>query len=272
MTIQQMLFTGGSFKATGGVVTTDGTYTYHTFTSDGNFVVESGSKNIDYLIVGAGGAGQGAVSGSGGIGGGGGAGDMIEKFSIPIFVGTFPVIVAPVTIGLANGGAPGLSSSFNSETAIGGGAGGSGDGASGGGAYGSSPGTFIACGLTTGIRGNRGGNKNTGGWSGAGGGGAGGVGGNGGTANGGYGGTGATSVLYINNTALICGGGGGAGETGGGGSGQSTGGNGSGGNGGGGGSAPAYGSGGGGARNKNGFGGYGGNGGGGIVIIRYLNA
>ena len=58
--------------ATGGTVTTSGAYKIHTFTTNGNFTVSSGSKSIDYLIVGGGGS-TGNSWTSGGGGGGGGA-------------------------------------------------------------------------------------------------------------------------------------------------------------------------------------------------------
>jgi hypothetical protein len=48
----------GSVSATGGTVTTIGGYRIHTFTQDGDFVVESGGP-VEYLIV-AGGGGGGA--------------------------------------------------------------------------------------------------------------------------------------------------------------------------------------------------------------------
>ena len=80
---QQVLvgFTGQTFiTATGGTITTSGIYKIHTFTSGGNFVVNSipTGRTIDYLVI-AGGAGGGvgdasaaraaAVMGAGGAGG-----------------------------------------------------------------------------------------------------------------------------------------------------------------------------------------------------------
>jgi hypothetical protein len=75
------------FSATGGAVSTysDGgiTYRVHTFTSSENFVVQSGSASIDYLIVGGGAGGGGAgganngsagTAGTNNTGGGGGGG------------------------------------------------------------------------------------------------------------------------------------------------------------------------------------------------------
>ena len=60
----------------GGTVTTSGSYRIHTFTSDGNFVVPTGTtlSNVEYLVV-AGGGGGGPSS-HGHQGGGGGAGGL----------------------------------------------------------------------------------------------------------------------------------------------------------------------------------------------------
>ena len=57
-----------SFSATGGVITTAGGYTIHTFRSSGTFTPD-GTGNIDYLIVAGGGGG--GVNGGGGGGAGG---------------------------------------------------------------------------------------------------------------------------------------------------------------------------------------------------------
>jgi len=59
--------------ATGGTVTTSGSYTYHTFTSTGSFVLGSTAKTIEYLIVGGGGGGAYYA------GAGGGAGGLIQS-------------------------------------------------------------------------------------------------------------------------------------------------------------------------------------------------
>jgi len=55
-------------KAQGGnIVTSDGTYVYHTFTSSGSFTTNQ-ALTVDYLVV-AGGGGGGAGAGGGGAGG-----------------------------------------------------------------------------------------------------------------------------------------------------------------------------------------------------------
>jgi hypothetical protein len=117
---------------TGGTITTFGGYRVHTFTSGGNFVIPSGfSRSYDYMIVaGGGGAGQHA--------GGGGAGGLVWKTSQPISAGTY-------TANVGAGGATfntGANSTFNGDTALGGGggtnsaAGPGGSGGSGAGAHG----------------------------------------------------------------------------------------------------------------------------------------
>ena len=56
-------------KATGGTVTSDSTYWYHTFTSNGTFVPNQ-SLSVEYLIV-AGGGGGGGTQLASGVGTGG---------------------------------------------------------------------------------------------------------------------------------------------------------------------------------------------------------
>ena len=53
-------------KATGGVITTTGSYTVHTFTTSGTFVPSTNLTNVEYLVVGGGGAGWQAGGGGGG--------------------------------------------------------------------------------------------------------------------------------------------------------------------------------------------------------------
>ena len=63
----------GTFSATGGTTSTDGNYTFHTFTSSGTFTVQSGSRTCNVYVIGGGGSGgtDGGVSSSmGGAGGG----------------------------------------------------------------------------------------------------------------------------------------------------------------------------------------------------------
>ena len=133
----------GSFQATGGTVTTSGSYTIHTFTSSGTFTVLNGVKSVEYLIVAGGGGGATDAD----VGGGGGGGGMITG-SLSAAVQTYSVVVGaggtggtnsytPGTGGGSNGSQGGNSSVFG-LTAIGGGFGGTrnnngGSGGSGGG-------------------------------------------------------------------------------------------------------------------------------------------
>jgi len=133
-------------KAQGGnIVTSDGTYVYHTFTSSGSFIPNS-ALTVDYLVV-AGGGGGGGVLGNGGGGGAGGlrstvtatgGGGSLES-ALSLSSGkSYPVIVGA---GGASGytlggpGGSGNNSVFATITSLGGGGGGvvvSGDAKSGG--------------------------------------------------------------------------------------------------------------------------------------------
>ena len=113
-------------KATGGNVTSDATYWYHTFDSSGNFVPNQ-TLTCDYLIV-AGGGGGGGI-----IGGGGGAGGYRSFTSTSFTSGTYAVVVGAGGVGGYYGGASGTvktagvagsASSFNGYSSAGGGYGG----------------------------------------------------------------------------------------------------------------------------------------------------
>lgn len=261
---------GEGAKASGGIVTSDASYYYHTFTTSGTFTPTQ-NLTADYLVVGGGGAGGNAP------GGGGGAGGYVPKTSTS-FTG---FINYPVTIGAggASSRGSGSNSTFNSITALGGGGGGSNttqDGANGGsgGGGGAFPDDTFSGGTATQPGSGSGGFGENGGSgvgtsiyrNGGGGGGAGAAGSNASNSNKGNGGTGKD---WLNGTYYAGGGGGcyttntsggGSGGTGGGGAGGGTG------------SSPSVGTagtantggGGGGARSGN-FG----SGGSGIVIIRY---
>ena len=79
------------FEASGGTTNpySEGgsNYISHTFTSSSDFVVTSGARNIDYLLVGGGGGGGQD------IGGGGGGGGYRILTDQPITPGTYPVVV-----------------------------------------------------------------------------------------------------------------------------------------------------------------------------------
>ena len=259
-------------SATGGIITTSGSYKIHTFTSSGTFNVSTAGE-IEYLVVGGGGGGGGNV------GGGGGAGGFLSGSSV------FSAVGYTVTVGNGGAGGTGATSGTSGNfseiyktsqgtgtliKALGGGGGGNGgtasygqDGGSGGGGGGyvgrpggngtAGQGTNGGAGDTTGNPGARGGGGGGGSQAGASGPSSG---------NGGLG-----SISYISGLSVYYAGGGGGGafnNTGG------TGGTGGGGNGGN--NIPGSvatvntggGGGGGGAGNANGAAG-----GSGIVIIRY---
>jgi len=266
----------GAQQFGGGVVTSVGGNTIHTFTTSGTLSTLA-SLSASYLIV-AGGAGSASYGGGGGAGGLlSGSGTIIDTAST--YLVTVGAGGAGVTTTTGNNGA---SSTFSmvTTTAVGGGYGSFGgnlanSGGSGGG--GGNDTTYLAGGSGTVGQGNNGGNGVGTGGPGAtsgGGGGAGAVGGNGnGSSLSGNGGVGLTSSISGTSTYYAGGGGGGGyapyGVTGG------TGGLGGGGNGataavatGTSGTANTGGGGGGGA----GAAGLGGSGGSGVVIISYAGA
>ena len=109
----------------GGTKTTSGGYTYHTFTSSGTFANTIASLSIECLVV-AGGGGGGSGDDGGGGGAGAGAGGLIDT-SATLSTGNYTVTVGGGGQGGNRGGsqagANGSNSSFNSNTAIGGGRG-----------------------------------------------------------------------------------------------------------------------------------------------------
>ena len=264
--------------ATGGAITTVGSYRVHTFTASGALTFATGG-NVEYLVV-AGGGGGGET-----IGGGGGGGDVLT--------GSAGMSPSAYTITVGNGGLggndgqvatyPGGVSGDDSIisgliTAKGGGAGGGynmpGTGAGGGhgGGYGASTGAGVANGAGRNSGGTSAANTN----SGAGGGGAG-TGATGSNATSGSPGAGGAGMISsISGSSAYYGGGGGGGARGLTGGTGGSGGSGVGGNGGtaaadGGNGAINTGSGGGagGYTNTPMVQGYGGSGGSGIVVIRY---
>jgi hypothetical protein len=103
-------------KATGGIVTQDNNYWYHTFINTGSLVTTA-SFSADYLIVAGGG-------GSGYYGGGGGAGGLLTGTSSLTTGTTYPIVIGAggaTTNGANAEGNSGSNSTFNSLTAIGGG-------------------------------------------------------------------------------------------------------------------------------------------------------
>jgi hypothetical protein len=115
--------------ATGGTITTVGSYKIHTFNADGNFVVSSvpASATLDILMVGGGGGG-GATSRNNCGHGGGGAGGLIYRTSQTITAGTYAVVIGTGGIGCINdstnpkaNATNGNNTTFNGLTALGGG-------------------------------------------------------------------------------------------------------------------------------------------------------
>ena len=214
-------------KATGGIISSDANYFYHTFAASGTFTPTQ-SLTADYLVV-AGGGGGGSNTGTNGTGaGGGGAGGFRSTVTATGGGGSLesPLSLSAtnytVTIGAGGAGSTsstvrgtnGGSSVFSTVTSIGGGGGGSTSSPETAGATGGSGG---GAGATTGTPGSRTSNQGfaggaTGGSQGGGGGGASAV---GGTAvfplagNGGNGQT--TSISGFSNT--YAGGGGGGSRT-----------------------------------------------------------
>jgi hypothetical protein len=270
-----------SAKASGGIITTSGAYTIHTFTQSGGFIPNE-NLTVDYLVVaGGGGGGGGANAGEGGGGGAGGlrstvtatggGGSLETALSLTAGV-TYPAIVGAGGAGNVSSSFPGsngTNSTFASISSVGGGGGGSRNtegyagqiGGSGGGG-GQRDNTNANKGSGTANQGFAGGNgfNDPAAHGGGGGGGAGGAGADcPSTSTGGAGGS-SVNVSITGSSVAYAGGGGGAGASTGGASGGAGAGAGN--------SATAAtansGSGGGGT------GGTGGLGGSGIVIVRYL--
>ena len=268
-----------SAKATGGnIVTTDGTYWYHTFTTTGTFIPNQ-ALTVDYLVVAGGGGGGSRHAGGGGAGGyrtsiGGSALSLSANTVYQALVGAGG-IGATNNSSFTNNGTAGTDSVFSTITSIGGGKGGGNNdvatnggngGSGGGGQYGGSGGTG------TSGQGNNGGSgsASANAYGGGGGGGSSSGGSNGSGSAGGAGGNGTANSISGTSITYAGGGGGGvygsgsagAGGTGGGGAGSTTGNKGTagtvnlGGGGGGGGADSSPNSG-------------GGNGGSGVIILRY---
>jgi hypothetical protein len=265
----------GAQQFGGGVVTSVGGNTIHTFTTSGTLSPLS-SLSASYLIV-AGGGGGGASTSGANSGSGAGAGGLLSGSGTVIdTASTYLVTVgaggAGASSGTTSNGTQGSSSVFSiiATTAVGGGSGANnlgtgtgGNGGSGGGSAGTAAGTATA------GQGNAGGTSTSSGL--AGGGGAGAVGGNAtGTATGGNGGAGSASSISGTSVTYAGGGGGGGNTT------AGTGGAGGGGAGGQGGTLPSSGTantgGGGGGGNGNTISQAGGSGGSGVVIISYAGS
>ena len=108
---------GGALSATGGATATPGDgYTYHFITAPGqNFVVSSGSAEVEYIAIGGGGGGGDRGNGAGG----GGAGGLLTTWPGPEWTGgtsrnrgpTLNVTAQTYTITIGTGGRGGTEQS-----------------------------------------------------------------------------------------------------------------------------------------------------------------
>jgi hypothetical protein len=123
----------GAHRASGGTITSDANFTYHTFTSSGTFTALEKINGAEAIIVAGGGGGGIALSQAGG----GGAGGFLYSPSMTLIAGTsYSCIVGAGGGGGVYIGAPtyystysnGNNSGFINSTAIGGGFGGVGGG------------------------------------------------------------------------------------------------------------------------------------------------
>jgi hypothetical protein len=131
-------------KASGGNITNDGTYWYHTFLASGTFT-PSQALTCDYLVVAGGGGAGNSSNGAGGGAGGlrstvtatGGGGSLESALSLT------SATAYAVTVGAGGAGSTnGNNSVFSSVTSIGGGYGGNGGAGSAGATGGSGGGVY----------------------------------------------------------------------------------------------------------------------------------
>jgi hypothetical protein len=111
-------------KATGGDVTSDATYWYHTFNMSGNFIPNQ-SLSCDYLVVAGGGGGATEYGGGGGAGG---YRTSIGGSALSLTAQNYAVLVGgggAGGVGSGTNGTNGSNSVFSSITSTGGGGGGS---------------------------------------------------------------------------------------------------------------------------------------------------
>lgn len=208
-----------SQKAQGGnIVTSDGTYVYHTFTSSGSFI-PSQALTVDYLVVAGGGGGSYGGGGAGGLrstvtatGGGGSLESALSLTAGTSYTVTVGAGGAKGSAGNSYIGQNGSNSVFSTITSTGGG-GAAYDTPSTGGSGGGRGNTGVGA-AGTANQGYAGGAGTSGGREAGGGGGAGAVGasGVGGTDTGGAGGNG-VAVSITGSSVTYAGGGGGGGQT-----------------------------------------------------------
>jgi hypothetical protein len=199
-------------KASGGNITTDGTYWIHTFLTSGTFTPAT-NLTCDYLVVAGGGSGGGAAAGGGGAGGFRTASSAVTATSYTVTVGAGGASVTN------SSGNTGSDSTFNSITSAGGGGGGGAgftNNAKSGGSGGGSNASYSSSNPSGGAaspsgQGNAGGSASGSLTGGAGGGGAGSAGTSVTGVNGGAGGAGLANS-YSGTSTYYAGGGGGSGD------------------------------------------------------------
>jgi hypothetical protein len=116
--IQTIAAAGAAYPvATGGTITTSGSYKIHTFTSNEDFTITNAvtSFPFEYLLVGAGGNGGSGASGVPFGDGGGGAGGIVRTSTVNIT--TAGSTAYPVVVGVNAGS---RTSTWNSISATGG--------------------------------------------------------------------------------------------------------------------------------------------------------
>ena len=140
-------------EISGGILSSDSTYYYRTFTLNGNFVVSNGPISTSILMVGGGGAGDNDH------GGGGGAGGVLYHASRLLSVGSYAINIGAGGLGNSgiplNGGDTTFTDGASVLTAFGGGRGSTtnsdsgGNGGSGGGGGGANSGVGTRSGGTS---------------------------------------------------------------------------------------------------------------------------
>lgn len=110
---------------TGGTLSSDSTYYYRTFTGNGTLSISGLAPSLDLLLIGGGGGGGNDV------GSGGGAGGLYFRQSYTVASGSYPVVIGAGGSGFTTSSPTdvspfqGVTSTFNSISANGGGAAGS---------------------------------------------------------------------------------------------------------------------------------------------------
>ena len=105
------------FSATGGTITTVGSYKVHTFTSSGTFTPNSSASNIDIMLV------AGGAAGGSNLGGGGGAGGVLVSTSQSVTAQGYTITIGAggTTSQGANQSGAGSNTTGLGLTAVGGG-------------------------------------------------------------------------------------------------------------------------------------------------------